>query len=81
MTVTDYVLSSNEIFFEEPGKLQLHRGSIEKVSRFCRSTKLATTGCFAKEPVRRMIVAMSRNKENLGFNRTNCFHYQKVWVD
>ena len=32
---------------------------------------------FAKEPVRRMILAMSSNSAYLGTNRTNPFHYQK----
>ena len=32
---------------------------------------------FAKEPVRRKIVAMSINEAYLGTNRTNAFHYQK----
>ena len=48
-------------------------------------TYLATTGVqswrqeevFAKEPVRRMILAMSSNTVYLGTNRTNPFHYQK----
>ena len=44
MTVTDYVLSS----IEKPGNLQLHRSSTKNVSRNCRSTKLATRGCFCK---------------------------------
>ena len=36
---------------------------------------------FAKEPVRRMIVAMSINEAYLGTNRTNPFHYQKFGLN
>ena len=52
-------------------------------------TFLATAGVqswrqedvFAKEPVRRMIVAMSINEAYLGTNRTNPFHYQKFGLN
>ena len=36
---------------------------------------------FAKEPVRRMILAMSSNTAYLGTNRTNPFHYHKFQLN
>ena len=77
MTVTDYVLSSIEkTLLKNPANYIY----IEVVPK----TFLATAGVqswrqedvFAKEPVRRMIVAMSINEAYLGTNRTNPFHYQ-----
>ena len=32
---------------------------------------------FSKEPVRRMLIAMTTNQAYLGSNRTNPFHYQQ----
>ena len=54
-----------------------------------QKTFLATAGVqswrqedvFAKEPVRRMIVAMSINEAYLGTNRTNPFHYLKFGLN
>ena len=36
---------------------------------------------FAKEPVHRMILAMSSNTAYLGTNRTKPFHYQKFQLN
>ena len=79
MTVTDFVLSTIEkTLLKSPGKYNY----FEVLPR----TLLATTGVqswgqedvFAKEPVRRMIVAMSTNEAYLGTNTSNLFHYQKI---
>ena len=80
VTVTDYVLSSIEkTLLKNPAIY------IEVVPK----TFLATAGVqswrqedvFAKEPVRRMIVAMSISEAYLGTNRTNPFHYQKFGLN
>ena len=82
MTVTDYVLSSIE-------KTLLKNPTIYNYIEVVPKTFLATAGVqswrqedvFAKEPVRRMIVAMSINEAYLGTNRTNPFHYQKFGLN
>ena len=82
MTVTDFVLSSIEkTLLKTPAKYNY----IEVLPRVF----LATTGVqswrqedvYAKEPVRRMILAMSSNTAYLGTNRTNPFHYQKFQLN
>ena len=78
MTVTDFVLSSIE-------KTLLKSPSMYNYIEVLQRTFLATIGVqsrrqedvFAKEPVRRTIVAMSTNEAYLGTNRSNPFHYQK----
>ena len=78
MTVTDFVLSSIE-------KTLLKSPSMYNYIEVLPRTFLATTGVqswreedvFAKEPVRRMIVAMSTKEAYLGTKRSNSFHYQK----
>ena len=77
MTVTDFMLSSIE-------KTLSKTPAIYNCIEVLPKTFLATTGVswrqedlFAKEPVRRMILAMSSNTAYLGTNRTNPFHYQK----
>ena len=75
MTVTDFVLSSID-------KTLLKTPAIYNNIEVLPRTFLATTGVpswrqedvFAKEPVRRMILAMSSNTAYLGTNRTNPFH-------
>ena len=82
MTVTDFVLSSIE-------KTLLKTPAIYNYIEVLPRTFLATTGVqswrqedvFAKEPVRRMILAMSSNTAYLGTNRTNPFHYQKFQLN
>ena len=82
MTVTDYVLSSIE-------KTLLKNPAIYNYIEVVLKTFLATAGVqswqqedsFAKEPDRRMIVAMSINEAYLGTNRTNPFHYQKFGLN
>ena len=82
MTVTDFVLSSIE-------KTLLKTPAIYNYIKVLPRTFLATTGVqswrqedvFAKEPVRRMILAMSSNTAYLGTNRTNPFHYQKFQLN
>ena len=82
MTVIDFVLSSIEkTLLKTPAK----NNYIEVFSR----TFSATTGVqswrqedvFAKEPVRRMILAMSSNTAYQATNRTNPFHYQKFQLN
>ena len=78
MTVTDLVLSSIE-------KTLLKSPAIYNYIEVLPRTFLATTGVqswrqedvFAKEPARRMIVAMSTNEADLGTRRSSPFHYQK----
>ena len=75
-TVTYFILSSIEKTLKTPAK----HNYIEILRRIF----LAATGVqswrqedvFAKEPARRMILAMSLNTAHLGTNRTNLFHYQ-----
>ena len=82
MTVPDFVLSSIE-------KTLLKTPAIYNYIEVLPRTFLATTGVqswrqedvFAKEPVRRMILAMSSNTAYLGTNRTNPFHYQKFQLN
>ena len=82
MTVTDYVLSLIE-------KTLLKNPAIYNYIEVVPKTFLATAGVkswrqedvFAKEPVRRMIVAMSINEAYFGTNRTNPFHYQKFGLN
>ena len=72
MTVTDFVLSSME-------KILLKTPAIYNYIEVLPGNFLATTGVqswrhedvFAKEPVRRMILAMSSNTAYLETNRTN----------
>ena len=78
MTVTDYVLSSIE-------KTLLKNPAIYNYIEVVPKLILATAGVqswrqedvFAKEPIRRVSVAMSINEAYLGTYRTNPFHYQK----
>ena len=78
MTVTDHVLSAIE-------KTLLKTPAVYRYTEVLPRTFLATAGIrswsqediFSKEPVRRMIIAMSTNQSYLGTNRTNPFHYQK----
>ena len=82
MTVTDFVLWSIE-------KNLLKTPAIYNYIEVLPRNFLATTGVqswrqedvFAKEPVRRMILAMSSNTAYLGTNRTNPFHYQKFQLN
>ena len=82
MTVTDYVLLSKE-------KTLLKNPAIYNYIEVVRKTFLATAGVqswrqedvFAKELVRRMIVAMSINEAYLGTNRTNPFQYQNFGLN
>ena len=82
MTVTDYVLSSIE-------KTLLKNPAIYNYLDVVPKTFLTSAGVqswrqedvFAKEPVRRMIVAMSINEAYLGTNRTNPFQYQKFGLN
>ena len=78
MTVADHVLSAIE-------KTLLKTPAVYRYTEVLPRTVLATAGIrnwsqkdiFSKEPVRRMIIAMSTNQSYLGTNRTNPFHYQK----
>ena len=78
MTVTSHVLSAIE-------KTLLKTPAVYRYTEVLPRTFLATAGIrswsqediFSKEPVRRMIIAMSTNQSYLGTNRTNPFHYQK----
>ena len=82
MTVTDYVPSSIE-------KTLLKTLAIYNYIEVLPRTFLATTGVqswrqedvLPKEPVRRIILAMSSNTATLGTNRTNPFHYQKFQLN
>ena len=82
MTVTDYGLSSIE-------KTLLKNPAIYNYIGIVPKSFLATAGvqswrqedAFAKEPVRRMIRAMSINEAYLGTNRTIPFHYQKLGLN
>ena len=82
MTVTDFVLSSIE-------KTLLKSPAIYNYFEVLPGTFLATTGVqswrqedvFAKEPVRKMILAMSTNEAYLGTNRSNPFHYHKIQIE
>ena len=82
MTVNDFVLSSIE-------KTLLKTPAIYNYIEVLPKIFLATIGVqswrqedvFAKEPVRRMILAMSSNTAYLGTNRTNPFHYQKFQLN
>ena len=82
MTVTDFLLSSIE-------KTLLKTPAIYNYIEVLPRTFLVTTGVqswrkedvFAKEPVRRMILAMSSNTAYLGTNQTNPFHYQKFQLN
>ena len=82
MTVTDLVLSLiQNNFVEVPGYLQLHRSNTRNISRSCRVQNWWQEDVFEKEPVRRMIIAMSINQSCLGTNRTNLFHCQKFGLN
>ena len=78
MTVADHVLSAVE-------KTLLKTPAVYRYTEVIPRTFLATAGIrswrqedvFSKEPVRRMIIAMTTNQAYLGTNRTNPFHYQK----
>ena len=68
MTVTDFVLSSIE-------------KTLLKTPAIYNYIEVFAKDVFAKEPVRRMILAMSSNTAYLGTNRTNPFHYQKFQLN
>ena len=78
MTVADQLLSAIE-------KTLLKTPAAYRYTEVLPRTFLATAGIrswsqediFSKEPVQRMIIAMSTNQSYLGTNRTNPFHYQK----
>ena len=78
MTVTDFVLLSIE-------KTLLKSPVLYNYIEVLPRTFLATTGVqswrqedvFAKEPVRRMVVAKSKNEVYFGTKKSNSFHYQK----
>ena len=78
MTVSDHVLTAIE-------KSLLKTPAVYRYTEVLPRTFLATTGVqswrqedvFSKEPIRRMIIAMSTNRAYLGTNRTTPFHYQK----
>ena len=79
MTVADHVLSAVEkTLFKTP--------AVYRYTEVIPRTLLATAGIrswrqedvFSKEPVRRMIIAMTTNQAYLGTNRTSPFHYQKI---
>ena len=82
MTVTDFVLSSIE-------KTLLKTPAIYNYIEVLPRNFLAKTGVqswrqedvFAKEPVRRIVLAMSSNTAYLGTNRTNPFHYQNFQLN
>ena len=82
MTVTDYVLSSIE-------KTLLKNPAIYTYIEVVPKNFLTAAGVqswqqedvFAKEPVRKMIVAMSINEAYLATNRTNPFHFQKFGLN
>ena len=82
MTVTDFVLSSIEkTLLKTPAKFNY----IKVLPR----TFLATfgvqswrqEGVYAREPVRRMILAMSSITAYLGTNRAKPFQYQKFQLN
>ena len=78
MTVSDHVLTAIE-------KTLLKTPAEYRYTEVSPSKFLATTGVqswrqqyvFSKEPIRRMIVAMTTNRAYLGTNRTTSFLYQK----
>ena len=82
LTVTDFLLSSIE-------KTLLKSTAIYKYLEVLTRTFLTTTGVqswrqedvFVKEPVCRIILAMSSNTAYQGTNRTNPFHYQKLQLN
>ena len=77
MTLTDHVLSAIE-------KTLLKTPAVYRYTEVLPRNFLATAGIrswsqediFSKEPVRRMIIAMSTNQSYLGTNRKNPFHDQ-----
>ena len=79
MKITDNVLGALE---KQLMKTPAVYGFTEVLTR----TFLATTGVrswrqedvFPKEPVRRVIIAMTTNQAYLGTNRTNPFHYRAL---
>ena len=78
MTVTDHVISAIE-------KTMLKTPAVYRFTEVLPRTFLATAGVrswrqedvFSKEPVRRLVLAMTTNAQYLGTNVTNPFHYQK----
>ena len=78
MTVTDHVISAIE-------KTMLKTPAVYRFNEVLPRTFLATAGVrswrqedvFSKEPVRRLVLAMTTNAQYLGTNVTNPFHYQK----
>ena len=76
MTVSDHVLTAIE-------KTLLKTPAVYRYTEVLPRTLLATTGVqcwrqedvFSKEPIRRMIIAMTTNRAYLGTNRTTPFHY------
>ena len=77
------------MFSHQNKKTLLKNPAIYNYIEVVPKTFLATAGVqswrqedvFAKEPVRRMILAMSINEAYLGTNRTNPFHYQKFGLN
>ena len=77
MTVSDHVLTAIEKFLKTP--------AVYCYTEVLPRTFLATTGVqswrqedvFSKEPFRKTIIAMTKNRAYLGRNRTTPFHYQK----
>ena len=82
MTVADHVLSAIEKFL-------LKTPAVYRYTEVLPRTFLATAGMrswsqedvFSKEPVRKMIIAISTNQSYLGTNKTNPFHYQKFNIN
>ena len=74
MAVTDFVVSSIEKTVESTSNIHLYWSFTRNVFGHNWCANLATRRCFAKEPIRRMILAMSSNTASLGTNRTNTFH-------
>ena len=77
VTITDNVLGALE-------KQLMKTPAVYGLTEVLPRTFLATTGVqswrqedvFSKEPVRRMIIAMTTTQAYLGTNRTNRFHYR-----
>ena len=57
--------------------LRLKKGAVHNFLAIVGICSWSQEDIFSKEPVRRMIIAMSTNQSYLGTNRTNQFHYQK----
>ena len=74
MTVADHVLSAIEKTLLKTPAVYWYT---EVLPRFFLATAWSQEDKFSKEPVRRMIIAMSTNQSYLGTNRTNPLPYQK----